>query len=119
MNISLTSLESGKTNIFIFYFPTKCLQQNTKLVSYRRNRDYTKHFEWTYELNRDVDRCYTQAKSDPRIGHMKRLKKNWDELHPNSTHFNEKQLRQQATFVEFKYLILETNLKDTHREKAP
>ena len=32
-------------------------KQNTKLVSYRRNRDYTKHFEWTYKLNRDVYRC--------------------------------------------------------------
>ena len=94
-------------------------KQNTKSVSYRRNRNYTKHFEWTYELNRDVYRCYTQARSDPRTGYMKRLKKYWDELHPDLNCFNEKQLRQQATFVESKRLILETNLNnnDEHSQQ--
>ena len=94
-------------------------KQNTKSVSYRRNRNYAKHFEWTYELNRDVHRCYTQAKSYPRIGYIKRLKKYWDELHPDLNCFNEKQLRQPATFVESKGLILETNLNnnDEHSQQ--
>ena len=43
---------------------------------------------------------------------MKRLKKYWDELHPDLNFFNEKQLRKQATFVESKGLILETNLNN-------
>ena len=87
-------------------------KQNTKSISYHRNRNYTKYFEWTYELNKDVYRCYTQARSDPRVGYMKRLKKYWDHLHPGLNCFNEKQLRQQATFVESKALILETNLNN-------
>ena len=94
-------------------------KQSTKSVSYRRHRNYTKHFEWTYELNRDVCRCYTQARGDPRIGYMKRLKKYWDELHSDLNCFSEKQLRQQATFVKSKGLILENNLNnnDEHSQK--
>ena len=37
-------------------------------VSYRRNRDYTKSFKWTYELEKDLHQCYIKAKSDPRTG---------------------------------------------------
>ena len=48
-------------------------KQNTKSVSHRRNWNYTKHFEWTYKLKKDAYRCYTQARSDPRIGCMNRL----------------------------------------------
>ena len=94
-------------------------KQNTKSVSYCRNHDYTKHFEWIYELNRDTYRCYTQARSDPRIGYMKRLKEHWDEVHPDLSYFNEKQLQQQATFVGSKALILETNLNnnDEHSQQ--
>ena len=44
---------------------------------------------------------------------MKRLKKYWDELHPDLNFFNEKQLRKQATFVKSKGLILETNLNNS------
>ena len=47
-------------------------RENTKTVSYRRNRDYTTAFVWTYELNRD----------DPKIGYMKRTKDLCDEMHP-------------------------------------
>ena len=94
-------------------------KQNTKSVFYRRNGNYTKHFEWAYELNTEVYRCYTQARSDPRIGYMKCLKKHWNELHADVSYFSEKQLRQQATFVKSEGLILETNLKnnDEHRQQ--
>ena len=96
-----------------------CTQENTKLVSYRKNRNYTKHFEWTYKLNRDVYRCYTQARSDPETGYIKYLKKYWGEFHYDLSYFDEKQLRQQATVVEFKSLILETNPKnhDEHNQQ--
>ena len=45
-----------------------------KPVSYRRNRDNSKQFEWTYELNEDRHRCYNKARKDPKIGYMNRLK---------------------------------------------
>ena len=41
------------------------------------------------------------------------MKQYWDNLHPELTNFTEKQLREQATFVESKGLILETNLQPT------
>ena len=44
---------------------------------------------------------------------MKHLKKYWDEVPPDLSYFNEKQLQQQATFVESKGLILETNLNNS------
>ena len=44
---------------------------------------------------------------------MKRMKQYWDNLHLQFTNFNEKQLKQQVTFVESKGLILETNLQLT------
>ena len=44
---------------------------------------------------------------------MKRVKEEWDKLHPELAHFTQKQLRQQATFVASKSIILETNLADT------
>ena len=41
------------------------------------------------------------------------MKEEWDKLHPELAHFNQKQLQQQATFVASKRIILETNLADT------
>ena len=43
---------------------------------------------------------------------MKRMKEDWDKLRTEFAPFNQKQLRQQATFVALKSLILETNLAD-------
>ena len=67
-----------------------------KSVSYRRNKDYSKQFNWTYELNVDLYKCYTQAREVPRKGYMARMKKMWDKLHPELNHFTENYLRQQA-----------------------
>ena len=50
--------------------------------SYRRNCDYSTHFNWTYDLKRDVYQCYLTTKANPRIGYMKRLKEIWDEIRP-------------------------------------
>ena len=38
--------------------------------SYRRNRDYTNDFNWTYELKTDVYRCYVEARNDKNIGYI-------------------------------------------------
>ena len=31
-------------------------------VSYKRNRDYSKQFNWTYELKENLYGCYKKAK---------------------------------------------------------
>ena len=67
-----------------------------KSVSYRRNRDYSKQFRWTYELNKDLFNCYTKAKEDPKKGYMKRMKTLWDDLHPEFGHFKTSRI---ITFV--------------------
>ena len=87
-------------------------------VSYRRKRDYSHHFMWTYEHNHDLYNCYVKARIDPSKGYMNRLKIYWDELYPELTNFNAKQLRQRATFIEKKNLHLtETNNRnDTPRD---
>ena len=46
-----------------------------KSVSYRRNRDCTKQFDWTYDLNCDLYNCYAKAKESPTIGYVKRMNK--------------------------------------------
>ena len=48
---------------------------------------------------------------------MKRMKNYWDELHPELSHFSEKQLRQQASFVKWKGLVLDTNLETTNQSE--
>ena len=52
---------------------------------------------------------------------MKRKKEYWDNLNPEFTNFNEKQLRQQATFAQSKGSIIETNLQLTtnRNENSP
>ena len=50
-------------------------------VSYRRKKDYTKQFDWTYELNNDLCKCYLRAKENKSI--MKRMKNYWDRYTQN------------------------------------
>ena len=52
---------------------------------------------------------------------MKRMKEYWDNLNPKFINFNEKQLRQQATFAQSKGSIIETNLQLTtnRNENSP
>ena len=45
---------------------------------------------------------------------MQRMKDYWDELHPEHTYFNKQQLRQQATYVVSKGLVLETHLQHSN-----
>ena len=92
-------------------------KEQTKSTSYRRNRDYTNHFEWSYELNRDVCQCYVKARQIPIIVYMKRMKNYWDELHPELSYFSEKQLCKQASFVKSKGLVLNANLETTNHSE--
>ena len=78
--------------------------------SYRRNRDYSTHFNWTYDLKRDVYRCYLMAKEDPRIGYMKRLKEKRDEIHPEYSFLSDKNLRDQASRIEKNKDVMDTDM---------
>ena len=81
-------------------------------VSNRRDRDYSKQFKWTYELNEDLYNCYTKARENPKKGYMKRMKVLWDDLHPELSYFNGKYLRQQSTYIIQKGYILETRTEN-------
>ena len=80
----------------------------TTSVNYRRDRDYSKQFKWTYELNKDLYNCYTKARENPKKGYMKRMKVLWDDLHPELSSFKGKYLRQQSTYITQRGYILET-----------
>ena len=56
---------------FLTYLLTHLL---TYLLTYRGNRDYSKSFKWTYNLDKDLYECHTKSKSDPRIGYMNQMK---------------------------------------------
>ena len=78
----------------------------SRIISTRRNRNYSTQFTWSYELNVDLyNNCYKKAREDPSIGYMNRMKNLWDILHPEHSHFTTKQLRQQASNIEKKQLI--------------
>ena len=86
-----------------------------KSVSYRRNRDYTKQFDWTYDLNCDLYNCYTKAKENLAIGYMKRMKQNWDTIHPEFSHLTDKNLRDQASRIIKDKIVMETEFaKDSN-----
>ena len=77
-------------------------------VLYRRNRDYSKQFECTYELNEELNKYYKKSKEDPRIGCMKSMKKFWDEIHPELAFFTSKNPRDQANRIEKRKITMET-----------
>ena len=77
-------------------------------VSYRRNRNYSIQFKWTYELNEDLFKCYQEAKKDPCIRYMNRMKALWDQIHPELASFTAKKLRDQASRVEKNKVVMAT-----------
>ena len=84
----------------------------TTSVSYRRDRDYSKQFKWTYELNKDLYNYYTRARENPKKGYTKRMKVLWDDLHPELSYFNGKYLRQQSIYITQRSYILETRAEN-------
>ena len=82
-------------------------------------RDYFKQFNWTYELNQDLYKGYTEARKVPKKGYMARMKKMWDELHLELNHFTEKYLRQQATCIKKGGHLLQTaNVNNSNTENS-
>ena len=86
-----------------------------KSVSYHRNRDYSKSFAWTYELNKDLYKCYVKAKEDPKIGYMNRLKQYWEEIHPELNYFSSKNLRDHVSSIIKRNVIMETSFNIENR----
>ena len=79
-----------------------------KSVSYRRNRDSTEQFYWTYDLNCDLYNCYIKAKENSAIGYMRRMNQNWGIIHPEFSHLSDKNLRDQASRIIKHKIIMET-----------
>ena len=86
-----------------------------KSVSYHRNRDYSKSFAWTYELNKDLYKCYVKAKEDPKIGYMNWLKEYWEEIHPELNCFSSKNLRDHVSSIIKDNVIMETSFNIENR----
>ena len=76
--------------------------------SFKRNRVYSKHFNWSYELKRDVYNCYLRAKENPAPGYMKRLKPYWDEIYPEFSFLSGKNLRDVASRIDKNKVVMET-----------
>ena len=97
-----------KKQILLIFLYVSLLSTMPPKPSYRRNRDYTKQFDWTYDLKKDVYRSYLRAKENPKIGCMKRLKNYWDKLHPEFNFLSNKNLKDQASRIEENKIVMET-----------
>ena len=80
------------------------------MPNYQWNGNYSSQF--TYGLNQDVFRCYKEAKSEPRIRHMKRMKKLRDNIHPELNHFSHTNIRNIASRVEKDNIAMETEFNN-------
>ena len=80
--------------------------------SYKRNRNYSKHFNWNYELKRDVYNCYLRAIENPPPGCMKRLKSSWDKIYQEFSYLSDKDLRDQASLIEKNKVVMETEYEN-------
>ena len=81
--------------------------------SYRRNRDYSSLFDWTYDLKRDVYNCYIKARENKSIGYLKIFKSYWDELHPGSAFLSDKNLRDVASRIAASKVVMDTEFHNT------
>ena len=97
-----------KQILLIIFLYVSLLSTMPPKPSYRRNRDYTKQFGWTYDLKKNVYSCYLRAKENPKIGYMMRLKNYWDKLHPEFNFLSNKNLKDQASRIEENKIVMET-----------
>ena len=85
--------------------------------SYKRNRDYSNYFNWSYELRTDVYNCYLRARENPAPGYMKRLKSYWDEIYPEFSFLSEKNLRDQASRIDKNKVVMEREYENIDTPK--
>ena len=50
----------------------------------------------------------TKTKENPAIGYMKRIKQNWDIIHPEFSHLSDKNLRDQTSRIIKNKIVMET-----------
>ena len=81
-------------------------------LSCKSNRDYSKHFNWSYKLKRDVYNCYLRARENPAVGYMKRFKSFWDEIYPELSFLSDKNLRDQASRIDKNKVVMETEYEN-------
>ena len=81
--------------------------------SCRQNRDYSRQFDWTYDLKRDVYNCYIKAIENKSIDYMKRLKSYQDELHPGFVFLSDKNLRDVASRIAANKVVMDTEFHNT------
>ena len=77
----------------------------------KRDRDYSTHITWTYDLNKDLYKCYKDTNKSI-YGHATRMKDLWDKRHSMLAHLTSKHLTTQATRVIKKKLIPEVTEDD-------
>ena len=80
--------------------------------SVRRNRDYSAHLTWTYELNKDLHECFLEADKSV-YGYSGRMKKLWDNIHPEYAHLTAKHLTTQINRIQKKGLIFNAEDNET------
>ena len=81
--------------------------------NYRPNQDYTKQFDWTCDLSRDVYNCYIKARENKSIGHMKRLNSYWGELHPGFSFLGDKNFRDVSSRIAANRVVIDTEFRNT------
>ena len=77
--------------------------------SYRRNRDYSKKVNWTYELNNALYTCYKGCEPD-KPNYSERLKKIWDQVKPMYSYMTKKHLAEQVRRIKNKNLVMHETL---------
>ena len=87
-------------------------------ISYHQNRDYTKSFKWTYELDKDLHQCYIKATSDPIIGYMNWLKQYRDEKHSELNTFSSKNLRDHVSSIIKQKVVMETDFNIEYQDNV-
>ena len=75
--------------------------------------DYTRQFDWIYDLKRDVYNCYIKARENKSVGYMKRSKSYWDELHPGLSFLSDKNLRDVASRIAANKVVMDTEFHNT------
>ena len=81
--------------------------------SYRQNQDYTRQFNWTYNVKRDVYNCYIKARENKSTCYMKRLKCYWHELHPGFAFLSDKNFRDIASRIEANKVVIDMEFYNT------
>ena len=91
----------------------KILVINRLTIVVVSNGDYSRQFDWTYDLKRDVFNCYIKARENKSIGYMKRLNSYWDKVHPGFASLSDKNFRDVASRIETNRVSIDTEFHNS------